>query len=245
MMMARRFDGLGNGYDGTTRRTADGTDWTGIVHQHEDRLPEPLSWTKSRLVFVDSMSDLFHPAVDTEFIDKVFGVMALASDHIFQILTKRPERMATYMAATESDLKSRWKAAMDEVAGESVEPSYPLQNVWLGTSVENEGATTRIDHLRDIDAQVRFISFEPLIGEVETLNLEGINWVIVGGESGHNARPLEEDHVRRIKKACEKAGVPFFFKQWGGRHAKENGRELDGDVWDGMPSEARVMMESG
>jgi protein gp37 len=237
MMMARRFDGLGNGYDGTTRRHNGRTDWTGVVYEHEDRLHEPLSWQKSRLVFVNSMSDLFHPQVSETFIDKVFAVMALADSHIFQILTKRPERMASYLDADSDELMSRWKKAMDEVVGEKVDPAYPLPNVWLGTSVENEEVTERIDHLRDIDAQVRFVSFEPLVDKIDNPDLSGIDWAIVGGESGHDAKPLKEKWVRLIKEACERYSVPFFFKQWGGRHSKENGREFNGRHWDEMPSE--------
>jgi protein gp37 len=237
MMMARRFDGLGNGYDGTTRRHKGKTDWTGVVYQHEDRLQEPLSWQKSRLVFVDSMSDLFHPAVSEAFIDKVFGVMALATGHVFQILTKRPGRMKDYLEPAREELVSRWTDAMREVAGHQEDPGYPLENVWLGTSVEDEEATGRIDELREVDAQVRFVSFEPLVGKIEDPDLSGIDWAIVGGESGHDATELEESWVRLIKQACDDYDVPFFFKQWGGRYSKEKGRVFDDRYWNEMPSD--------
>jgi len=215
MMMARRFDGQGNGYDGTTRRTKQGTDWTGVVKMHEDRLREPLSWRKPRLVFVDSMSDLFHPSVPFEFIDKVWAAMALAPTHVFQILTKRPERMAEYLAAGEEELRSRWSRAAQETFSRTWMQEYPLENVWLGTSVENGEVTERIDNLRSIEAAVRFLSLEPLIGPLSDFKLEGIDWVIVGGESGSKARPIHPDWVRSIRNACDSVDVPFFFKQWG------------------------------
>lgn len=237
MTMARRFDGMGTGYDGTTRSTKQGVDWTGVVHLHEDRLSQPLSWRKPRLVFVDSMSDLFHPTVPFDFIDRVFAVMGQASSHVFQILTKRPKRMARYMAPGEEELVGRWTSAMRDLEGETDRPTYPLNNVWLGTSVENEEVSGRVADLRGVDAQVRFLSLEPLIGEIKSLNLEGIDWVIVGGESGHDARPMKEEWVLQIKRQCRQANVPFFFKQWGGKHSKENGRELEGRVFDEMPAE--------
>lgn len=215
MMMARRFDGQGNGYDGTTRRTKRGTDWTGVVKMHEDRLHEPLSWRKPRLVFVDSMSDLFHPAVPFEFIDKVWAAMALAEAHVFQILTKRPDRMAEYLAAGEDELQNRWMQAAQETFSRAWMPTYPLENVWLGTSVEDEEVAERMDDLRRVDAAIRFLSLEPLLGPLSALDLEGMDWVIVGGESGSNARPMNPDWVRSIRKACEETNVPFFFKQWG------------------------------
>jgi protein gp37 len=233
MMMARRFDGMGNGYDGTTRRHKGNTDWTGKIYEHDDRLDQPLSWSKPRLVFVDSMSDLFHPGVDFEFIDKVFASMALAGDHIFQILTKRPERMAEYMRRER--LSERWAEAASERFSRSLNSTEPLENVWLGTSVEDEEVTDRIDDLRSITASVRFLSLEPLLGPLPDLSLEGIDWVIVGGESGNQARPMKEEWVRDIRDQCQESDVPFFFKQWGGRHSKEGGRELDKEEWNQMP----------
>lgn len=235
MRLARRFDGMGTGYDGTTRRSNGETDWTGVVHQHEDRLHQPLRWQKSRLVFVDSMSDLFHPTVTTSFIDKVFAVMAAAERHVFQILTKRPDRMGEYMKAREELFEERWPAALKEVAGKTADFSFPPENIWLGTSVENQKVTDRISHLRGVSAAVRFLSLEPLLGPLPNLNLEGIDWVIVGGESGKGARKMKEEWVIEIKDQCEQAGVPFFFKQWGGVNKKKNGRDLRGEKWEEMP----------
>lgn len=239
MNMARRFDGLGNGYDGTTRRTSEGTDWTGVVHLHDDRLEDPLKWKKRRLVFVDSMSDLFHPAVPFEFIDKVFAAMLLAPNHVFQILTKRPQRMAEYMEP--QNMLERWEEAARGRFSESLDSTYPAPNVWLGTSVENQDVVARISDLREVEASVRFLSLEPLIGPLPDLDLEGIDWVIVGGESGHDARPMKEEWVTEIRDQCQEAGVPFFFKQWGGRHSKEGGRQLQGEEWSEMPAEVNMV----
>jgi protein gp37 len=235
MHMARRLDGQGVGYDNTTRRTKQGTDWTGTVKTHDDRLDTPLRWRKPRLVFVNSMSDLFHPGIPSAFVDKVFTAMALSPDHTFQILTKRPERMSEYMDAGKTALMARWTQAAQERFDKSLNVPYPLPNVWLGTSVEDETVLERIDALRPIDATVRFLSLEPLLGEIKSLNLNRIDWVIVGGESGHSARPMEERWVTTIRDQCKSESVPFFFKQWGGRHSKANGRELDGRTWDEMP----------
>lgn len=235
MRLARRFDGMGTGYDDTTRRSNGKTDWTGVVHQHEDRLRQPLRWQKSRLVFVDSMSDLFHPSVTSPFLDKVFAVMATAERHVFQILTKRPQRMKEYMEAGDKLLEERWPSALEEVVGETADFSFPPQNIWLGTSVENQEVTDRISHLKEIPASVRFLSLEPLLGPLPGLNLDGVDWVIVGGESGNGARKMKEEWVVEIKNQCEKAGVPFFFKQWGGVNKKEEGRDLRGQKWEEMP----------
>jgi len=237
MRLARRFDGMGTGYDDTTRRTNGATDWTGVVHQHDDRLHQPLRWRKPRLVFVDSMSDLFHPTIATPFIDKVFAVMATAERHVFQILTKRPERMKEYMSFGETLSGKRWPAALKEVVGETADFSFPPENIWLGTSVENQEVTHRIDELREIPASVRFLSLEPLIGPLPSLKLDGIDWVIVGGESGNGAREMKEEWVIDIRDQCEEAGVAFFFKQWGGVNKKENGRDLRGQKWEEMPNE--------
>lgn len=259
MHIARRFDGIGSGYDGTTRSTRRGTDWTGVVKLHEDRLGQPLEWSKSRRVFVDSMSDLFHPAVPFEFVDRVFAVMALASNHIFQILTKRPERMAEYLDAGKELWAGRWIQAAHELGREIKPPDlcFPLLNVWLGTSIEDDAVVNRIDELRQAPAQVRFLSLEPLIGPLSKLDLSGMHWVIAGGESGHGARPMHPEWARSIRDQCRGERVPFFFKQWGawvplsegrGRvHTfadgqsvervgkKKAGRELDGRTWDEMP----------
>lgn len=237
MRLARRFDGMGNGYDGTTRRAGGETDWTGIIHQHDDRLHQPLRWRKPRLVFVDSMSDLFHPLVTSSFIDKVFAVMATAERHVFQILTKRPGRMKEYMQAREELSEGRWPAALEEVLGDTADSQFqfPPENIWLGTSVESREVKGRISHLREIPASVRFLSLEPLLGPLSDLDLAGIDWVIVGGESGTGARKMKERWVIEIRDQCEEAGVPFFFKQWGGVNKKEMGRDLRGRKWEEMP----------
>ena len=183
-----------------------------------DRLDLPLRWRRPRLIFVNSMSDLFHPDVPTEFIQSVFDTMQRANHHTYQILTKRPDRAATLS----SDLP--W-----------------LPHIWLGTSVENQVFTARIDQLRRTGAMVKFISCEPLLGPL-ALNLEGIDWLIAGGESGARARPMDPRWVESIKDQCERAAVPFFFKQWGAfdgsglrRGKKAAGRVLNGRTWDQMP----------
>jgi protein gp37 len=172
----------------------------------------PLKWKSGRLVFVNSMSDLFHDEVPSEYIDQVFAVMGQASQHQFQVLTKRAERMQKY----------------------SVEKRIP-ENVWMGVSVENAEQKARIGHLSRVRANVRFLSVEPLLSDVGPLNLSAIGWVIVGGESGGKARPIEPDWVRLIQRQCMKAKVPFFFKQWGGVRKSTTGRTLDGRTWDEMP----------
>ena len=177
----------------------------------------PLSWRRSRRVFVNSMSDLFHEDLPISFISRVFMTMRKASQHQFQVLTKRAERMV-------------------EFAGRNEIPP----NVWMGVSVENADYRWRVDHLRRVAARVRFLSIEPLIGPVGTLDLRGIHWVIVGGESGPRARAMDKDWVRHIHLQCRKARVPFFFKQWGGVQKSRNGRELDGRTWDEMPSIAHA-----
>lgn len=181
---------------------------------HENVLNLPLKWERPQLVFVNSMSDLFHEAVPFDFILKVFYVMAEASHHRFQILTKRSERLM------------------------SLAPMLPWsQNVWMGVSVEDREHKYRIDHLRETAAYVKFISFEPLLGPIGYFDLEGIDWIIVGGESGPRARPMDPAWVREIRDRCIEARVPFFFKQWGGIHRRKNGRLLDGLIWDQMPAE--------
>jgi len=179
---------------------------------HEDLLEVPLRWRRPRLVFVNSMSDLFHPGVPDAFISRVFDTMKAADQHTFQILTKRPQRLV----------------AMAE--------SLPWpSNIWMGVSVENASYKFRIDQLRKVPAKVRFLSVEPLIEDLGEIDLTGIHWVIVGGESGPRARPLKEEWVKSIRDQCVEAGVAFFFKQWGGRTPKAGGRELDGEYWDEMP----------
>jgi len=184
---------------------------------HPQALDLPLSWKKPRMIFVNSMSDLFHPEVPASFIRRVFDVMRLAHWHTFQVLTKRSERMLELSATLP------WPA-----------------NVWLGVTVERGDYRWRIDHLRGTGAQVRFLSLEPLLGPLPGLDLRGIDWVIVGGESGAGARPLEEQWVLDIRDQCVAAHVPFFFKQWGGPRKKRAGRLLQGRVWDAMPAGVAV-----
>jgi protein gp37 len=179
---------------------------------HEHMLDVPFTWRKPRKVFVNSMSDLFHPQVPDEFIHRVFDVMVRCPQHQFQILTKRPERVA-------------------QMSGELPWP----ENVWMGTSVEDLRVVSRIDHLRLADAETRFLSLEPLLGPLPNLDLTGIHWVIVGGESGPKARPIDPEWVTDIRDQCLEAGVPFFFKQWGGRNKKKTGRLLEGRTWDEFP----------
>jgi protein gp37 len=193
------------------------------VTLHPDRLDQPLRWRKPRRVFVNSMSDLFHPDIPDLFVGQVFDRMETATAHTFQVLTKRPQRMAQVM--------SEWDTRVGRY-------EWPLRNVWLGTSIESDRYTFRADHLRRTPAAVRFLSLEPLLGPLPSLDLTGIDWVIVGGESGPGHRPIDPDWVRDLRDRCVTAEVPFFFKQWGGRTPKAGGRELDGRTWDEYP-EAR------
>ncbi len=180
---------------------------------HPNALEIPLHWKKPQVIFVNSMSDLFHKDVPVDFIQQVFDVMRRADWHTFQVLTKRAERLE------ELDSQIEW-------------PS----NVWMGVSVETQDYTYRIDHLRRTHAQTKFLSLEPLLGPLPKLNLKGINWVIVGGESGPGARPLLEDWVVDLRDQCKAKHVPFFFKQWGGVQKKRAGRLLQGKTWDEMPA---------
>jgi three-Cys-motif partner protein len=188
------------------------------VTLHPDQLILPLRWRQPRRIFVNSMSDLFHESVPEEFIQKVFEIMVQAPWHIFQILTKRAQRLA------------------------DLSPQFPWPpNVWQGVSVENAHYTWRIDYLQKVPAIVRFLSIEPFLGPIETLPLDGIHWVIVGGESGPRHRPMNPVWVRRIRDQCVATGVPFFFKQWGGLTSKSRGRLLDGEEWNEVPSKRSPM----
>ena len=201
--MALRLQAMGQ------RRYRDGF----AVTLQPDALSEPLSWRKPRVVFVNSMSDLFHRDVPTSFILRVFQTMEQASMHVFQVLTKRSDRLR-------------------ELADSLPWP----ENVWMGVSVESADYLGRIDDLLSVPASVRFLSVEPLLGRIPDLPLDGIHWVIVGGESGPGARPMRATWVREIRSACRRARVPFFFKQWGGVNKKRSGRLLDGKTWDAMPA---------
>jgi protein gp37 len=182
------------------------------VRVHPEALNIPYTWKGQKIVFVNSMSDLFHEQIPLSFIQRVFAVMNDNPNHVFQILTKRAERLLEVHA------QLRWS-----------------HNIWMGVSVEDDRVLDRIDLLRQTNARVKFLSCEPLIGPLPNLNLQGIDWVIVGGESGHRPRPMKSDWVLEIKEKCDETGVPFFFKQWGGRNKKRNGRRLDGKTYDAMP----------
>jgi protein gp37 len=184
-----------------------------------ERLQQPLQWRRSRMVFVNSMSDLFHKEVPKEFISRVFDTMEKAHWHTFQVLTKRSSLMRDF-------LKKRY--------GDERGPAH----IWCGVSVEDGKRKSRVKHLQQTPAGVRFLSIEPLIGPVAELNLDGIDWVIVGGESGPKARPMEEAWVRSIRDQCNAEGVAFFFKQWGGLRPKTGGRTLDGREWSEFPKPA-------
>jgi protein gp37 len=180
---------------------------------HPHMLDLPLHWRQPRMIFVNSMSDLFHQDVPLEFILKVFDVMQRSSRHCFQILTKRSERLAR------------------------LSPRLPWpDNVWMGVTVENDDYAYRIEDLKQTGAAVKFISFEPLIGPVSHVGLDDIDWAIVGGESGPSARPMQPEWVMEIRDRCVAEKIPFFFKQWGGVNKKANGRSLEGRHWDEMPS---------
>lgn len=200
--MAKRLQAMGqpNYRDGFAVRT------------HAHMLEVPLRWSKPRMVFVNSMGDLFHEEVETEFIQAVFDVMRKASRHTFQVLSKRADRL-------------------QEVAAKVAWPS----NVWMGVTVEDDEHLTRVEKLRTVPAALRFLSVEPLLGPLPHLDLRDIDWVIVGGESGPGARPMHEAWALGVRDACIEARTPFFFKQWGGVRKKAAGRELQQRVWDQMP----------
>lgn len=181
-----------------------------------ERVEQPLTWRQPRMIFVNSMSDLFHKNVSREFINQVFDTMEQADWHVFQVLTKRSSLMRNYINARYKD---------------NPVPTH----IWLGTSVEDGSKKSRIKHLQDTNASVRFLSIEPLIGSIGRMNLTGIHWVIVGGESGPGYRPMEVSWAKEVRDQCRKAKVPFFFKQWGGVRPKSGGRELDGKEWNGYP----------
>jgi len=212
LTLAKRLKAMGSAKyqrDGDPRTSGPGFGLT----LHGDTIDLPRTWGRPRLVFVNSMSDLFHPEVPLSFVREVFGVMVDTPRHTYQILTKRSKRLA------------------------SVAPSLPWPpNVWMGVSVETERYLFRIDHLREVPAAVRFLSLEPLLGPLPGLDLSGMGWVIVGGESGPRARAMDEAWVTAIRDTCDKSAIPFFFKQWGGRTPKAGGRPLVGQLHDGMPA---------
>jgi protein gp37 len=203
LRMASRLQKMGNAkYENGFRLTL-----------HEDCLNEPYSWKKPSRIFVNSMSDLFHADVPIDYIQKIFAVMNANPQHIFQVLTKRADRLA------DISTKVKWS-----------------DNIWLGVTVENDKHKDRIDTLRITPAKVKFVSFEPLLNDIGTVDLSQIDWAIVGGESGWYARPMEQDWVLNIKAQCEQQGALFYFKQWGGVRKKQAGRVLLGKTWDAIPA---------
>ena len=281
MKQAHRFSGAGKAYDGLTTQTKAGPQWTGVVRTVEDALLEPLSWRKPARVFVNSMSDLFHEDVPDEFIDKVFAVMSARSVHTFQILTKRPERMRAYLndPLRHDTVIEAWSRTIPQKANRRTVERWPLPNVWLGVSVENQKyADERIPLLLQTPAAVRFLSVEPQLGPVDLrhyIGLDGTNsgadfferhgwgydawsggftgpnthndscyapepglhWVIVGGESGHGARPFDLAWARSIVQQCKAAGVPVFVKQLGATAlAQEDVDFKDGNLFMGRPA---------
>ncbi|MBU0640022.1 MAG: phage Gp37/Gp68 family protein [Planctomycetes bacterium] len=225
--MAARFSGPGKPYEGLAAFTPSGPRWTNRIGLVRDALDQPLRWRNPRVIFVNSMSDLFHEEVPEAFIGEVFDVMRRADHHVFQVLTKRADRLA------------------------ALSPQLPwTPNIWMGVSVEAAEYLHRIDRLRKTGAMIKFLSLEPLLGPLFDLDLQGVDWAIVGGESGPGARPMEVEWVRSIRDQCIAATVPLFFKQWGQLStnpdpgdptAKPNGgtakggRMLDGRTWDEMP----------
>jgi protein gp37 len=222
MEMARRLQAMDvEKYRGLTRRSGKRTIWNGVVREDRTALEIPMRWKKPKKIFVNSMSDLFHDGVTDGFILDVWRVMRATPHHHYQILTKRPDRMAELVRSKVTDV---------------------LPNVWLGTSIENADVAARADSLRKVPAAIRFISFEPLIGSVGPIDLTGIQWAIVGGESGRMARPVHENWIDEIYDQCSRYDTAFFFKQWGTwgkdnkrRSKKANGRVYRGQTWDEMP----------
>lgn len=216
LTLAKRLKAMGQPryqQDGDPRTSGPGFG----VTLHPEALRLPLTWSRPRLVFVNSMSDLFHARVPLTFVKEVFDVMTETPQHTYQLLTKRARRLRRL----------------------APELTWP-DNVWMGVSVEDSSVLDRIDDLRAVPANVRFLSCEPLLGPLHNLPLEGIHWVIAGGESGGNSRPLKQAWIEDLRDQCVASGVPFFFKQWGGRTPKSGGRHLEGRTWDDMPAYAEI-----
>ncbi|RWE70016.1 MAG: DUF5131 family protein [Mesorhizobium sp.] len=215
MRMAARLEAMGvTKYAGLTRKGGGRAKWTGRIRLDSASLDIPASWKKPRRVFVNSMSDLFHTDVPVDFIREVWRVMGDTPRHTYQILTKRPDRMAEIL---------------------SLDSFRVLSNVWLGTSVEDSRVLHRLDELRAVPAAIRFVSYEPLIGSVAGASLAGIHWAIVGGESGPNARPMDPTWIDEIFNQCTDADAAFFFKQWGGKNKRATGRIYRERLWDDLP----------
>ncbi|WP_315759130.1 MULTISPECIES: phage Gp37/Gp68 family protein [unclassified Bradyrhizobium] len=217
MRLAARLAVMGQEkYVGTTRQSGGRAKWNGVVKIDPSSLEIPRKWKRGRLIFVNSMSDLFHDRVPLAFVQKVFMVMEETPQHTYQVLTKRAERLE------ELSKKLHWP-----------------DNVWMGVSVESADYLFRIGHLRRTQARTKFLSLEPLLGPLEKMDLRGIDWAIAGGESGPGARPMPLEWVRSIRDQCVAADVPFHFKQWGGKNKKKTGRTLDGRTWDEWPNSKR------
>lgn len=220
MRMAARLQAMGHEkYQGTTRKSGGRYVWTGRVNVDRSSLTAPLEWRRPKRIFVNSMSDLFHPDVLEEFITEVWQVMSECPQHHFQVLTKRPERMAQMFASRRLSV---------------------LQNVWLGTSVENAEVIDRVRDLTKIKEATLFVSFEPLIGGIADVDLSAVHWAIVGGESGPRSRAMNPEWVDRLHDICRRDDVAFFFKQWGGQNKKAAGRELHGRTYDEFPLDLDV-----
>jgi len=245
LRLAKRLKAMGQAKyqrDGDPRTSGPGFG----VTVHEDASAEPLRWRKPRKVFVNSMSDIGHARVPASFVASVFAVMALSPQHSFQVLTKRPGRLAVMLGrdefreelvrpAIETMLQDRPELAA-RLAGTGSSPfTWPVPNVWVGTSIESDEYCWRADELRQIPGATRFLSLEPLLGPLPSLDLTDIDWVIVGGESGPDYRPLDLDWVRGIRDCCIRLRIPLFFKQVGGVSPKAGGRSLDGRTWDDYP----------
>ncbi len=221
MRMAARLEAMGQAkYAGTTRISGGRAKWNGKISVDQKALVAPREWKIGRMIFVNSMSDIFHEDVPLDFVRQVFQVMKETPQHTYQVLTKRAENL-------------------ERLGAELPWPS----NVWMGVSVENSDYTWRIDHLRRTPAAVKFLSLEPLLGPLSALNLAGIDWAIAGGESGPGSRPIEAEWVRSIRDQCVRASVAFHFKQWGGVNKKRAGRTLDGRIWSEWPRQRQRLVE--
>jgi protein gp37 len=220
MRMAARLALMGRKrYVGTTRKSGGRAKWNGTIVLDHASLETPQQWRTGRFIFVNSMSDLFHEKVPVKFIEKVFSVAASTPQHTFQVLTKRAERMM--------------------MLGSTL--SWP-ENLWMGVSVENIDYTWRIECLQNTPAKIKFLSLEPLLSPLDSLDLRDIDWVIVGGESGPGARPMKEEWVRSIRDQCLRSQVAFHFKQWGGVNKKKAGRVIDGRTWDEIPPKRSALI---
>lgn len=221
MRMAARLAAMGQlKYENTTRISGGRAKWNGRITLDANSLSVPHAWKTGRMIFVNSMSDIFHEDVPLSFLKRIFSVMQQTPQHTYQVLTKRAENLARHAR------KLPWSP-----------------NVWMGVSVESADYLWRVDHLRQTPAAIKFLSLEPLLGPLDCLDLSGIDWAIAGGESGPGARPMQPDWVRSIRDQCIRTGVAFHFKQWGGVNKKRMGRMLDGRVWNEWPMDRRPLRE--